>query len=163
MKKLVYLIFIFIVLFNFSYGVDNGINWKNYNNGIKISEKTNKDILLYFYTTTCHYCKKMEEENFSNKKIIDLINTNFIPIKINLMENSKIESDNKKIKNVRDLAVLYGVQGTPNLWFLKSNKDKITNIPGFVPTDVFKIMLKFISTEAYKETKWKKYYNNNSK
>ena len=69
--------------FVFSQGqVTNKINWISLKKAKKYAKKYDKNILVFFYKKDCPYCEEMKRETFSDQTVIDLINHNFFPVKI---------------------------------------------------------------------------------
>ena len=67
----------------------------------------NKIVFVDFYTTWCLPCRMMDEDVFSDKKIGEFMNTNFI--------NYKVDAEKGTGPN---LALIYNVQAYPTLFFL---------------------------------------------
>ncbi|TYB31460.1 MAG: thioredoxin family protein [Candidatus Mcinerneyibacterium aminivorans] len=155
MKKILALILFFIFIFSY---ISAEVNWIDYNKSREISKKQNKTILLYFYSTNCPYCQKMEDEIFADKSISGIINENFIPVKINLQKNETIDKGGQ-FETTLELARHYQVRGTPNTYFIDFENNPLTRVPGFAPPKTFKILLNYIASESYKNIEWKEYYN----
>ena len=83
MKKLLLLAFICNSLFSFSQGATKvEIDWISLGKAKEYSKKYNKEILIFFYKKDCEYCDKMKKEALSDMQVINLINNNFFPVKI---------------------------------------------------------------------------------
>ncbi|MBF0203548.1 MAG: thioredoxin fold domain-containing protein [Desulfamplus sp.] len=118
--------------------VSGGIEWKDYDKGVGIAKDHNKKVFLYFHADWCGYCRKMDASTFKDKALIDYMNANFIAIRV----NSDVE---KKI------AESYGVRGLPTCWFLKSNSDKLSSMPGYIDAEKLLVILKYVHTESYEK------------
>lgn len=53
---------------------------KNYQNALEKAKATNKPMLILFVTTTCPWCKKLENQTLSKEYINSFIQKNFIPL-----------------------------------------------------------------------------------
>jgi thioredoxin-related protein len=83
MKKLLVLLFVSSSLFCFSQGAKKvEIDWIPLEKAKEYSKKYNKEILIFFYKKDCGYCDKMKKEALSDMQVINLINNNFLPVKI---------------------------------------------------------------------------------
>lgn len=96
--------------------------------GINEAKNLGKPIFLYFRSETCYWCKKFEGEALSDKRVIDILNKNFVIISI----------DTFKQKNVSNNL---GVRSTPFMIFFTKDGEEISRVPGYLPTDEFLIKL----------------------
>jgi len=56
------------------------------------AQKENKPVFLSIGYSTCHWCHVMANESFENQRIADLINSYFIPVKVDKEERPDIDS-----------------------------------------------------------------------
>ncbi len=117
---------------------DSSIDWQAYKQGLEIAKTQNKPVLLYFHADWCKYCQKLKKVTFADKAVLNYLSENFISITI----------DTEKEK---DLASEWDIKGLPNLWFLKADNSKISNLPGYVGPEQFLNILKYIRTESYEK------------
>lgn len=60
------------------------IKWYAYTSStFELAEKTDKLLLINMSSTTCYWCNVMEQETFQDEKVVQYINENFIPVRIN--------------------------------------------------------------------------------
>ncbi|ODQ64298.1 hypothetical protein NADFUDRAFT_83823 [Nadsonia fulvescens var. elongata DSM 6958] len=72
---------------------DNPVAWQEWNEQtLKRAKEENKPVFLSIGYHTCHWCHVMNRESFSNEEIAQLINKNFIPIKVDREERPDIDS-----------------------------------------------------------------------
>jgi len=114
------------------------IKWYSYDEGMALGKRQGKKMYIYFWAEWCGFCKKMERETLSKSLVSSYLNKNFISIKVN--------SDKEK-----ETASLYYVRGFPTSWFLTEDGQKISNLPGYVPPDMFLRILEFIHSDSYKK------------
>ena len=55
----------------------------SYDEAIAKAQKEHKPILLEVVATDCKYCERMEDEVFTQKKVIDMLKENFILLRMN--------------------------------------------------------------------------------
>jgi uncharacterized protein len=70
----------------------NPVNWLAWSEeSLDIAKKENKLVLVSIGYSSCHWCHVMERESFENKKIADVMNENFICIKVDREERPDID------------------------------------------------------------------------
>lgn len=66
---------------------DNPVNWMPYTQeALEMAQKQNKPILLSIGYSSCHWCHVMAHESFEDVKTAQIINDNFIAIKVDKEE-----------------------------------------------------------------------------
>jgi len=95
-----------------------------------------RKFLLYFYTDWCTYCRKLDAGTFIDKAVVDYINSNYIPVRINSEKLPKV-------------AASHSVGGVPDLRFLSESGENIARWPGYIEADKLLPMLKYIHTNSY--------------
>jgi uncharacterized protein YyaL (SSP411 family) len=68
------------------------VNWHPYDEfSLKKSKEEEKPIFLSIGYSACHWCHIMREESFEDKEIANILNENFIPIKVDREERQDID------------------------------------------------------------------------
>lgn len=71
---------------------NNPVNWYPWGEeALKKSRSEDKPILLSIGYSTCHWCHVMEEESFMNPQIAELMNANFVCIKVDREERPDLD------------------------------------------------------------------------
>ncbi len=156
-KKLFITIFIILTCFFISSTVigeekinvttEDKINWRSYDDGMKLIKTENKKGFLNFFADWCGYCKIMDRKTFKDAKVIGFLNEHFISMKVN--------SDKKKM-----IARQYMVRGLPTSWFLSGQGEKIFVQPGYIePHKMLNLLttIKKIDTGSPASVKWRSY------
>ena len=81
MKKLA-LFFSFVLVFNLLHAQEK-INWLSWEDAYAKAQKENKMILVDIISDNCKFCMKMNKITFTDDKIINLMNQNYAPVRIN--------------------------------------------------------------------------------
>lgn len=89
------------------------------------AKQENKHVLVDFYADWCGYCKKMDEETYTDPSVSSLINNNFVPLKVNSDTN-------------RALSGKYKVTGLPTVIIMDANGTEVGRITGYEPPNQFK-------------------------
>lgn len=100
------------------------------------SRDSGKPILLSISAVWCHWCHIMDQRAYSDPKIIDTINQNFIPIRAD-------------VDREPDINVRYNMGGWPSTVFLTPDRDVLTGAT-YLPPDRMRIVLDRVM-QAYDE------------
>ncbi|MCA8998716.1 MAG: thioredoxin family protein [Planctomycetaceae bacterium] len=96
-----------------------GISWiENPQAGVTVARQSQRPMLLYFTTSWCHYCKKLDQTTWSHDAVREEIQTQFVPI--------KVDGDRHK-----DLAKSLGVRGFPTLVMLSPDGRELNRVVGY--------------------------------
>lgn len=113
----------------------DGIKWYSLDQALPIAKEQGKFIFIDFYTSWCGYCKKMDRDVFSKKEVIDLLNNDFIAVKIDGDSKKQLDIDGYKITE-RDIAKKeFKVKGYPTYWWLTPSGKKLHSESGYAPAD----------------------------
>ena len=70
----------------------NPVNWYPWGDeAFEEAQKSNRPILVSIGYATCHWCHVMEEESFEDLDIAEILNTHFVPIKVDREERPDID------------------------------------------------------------------------
>ena len=143
-RKIGVLIITFWVLMSGS-GMGETIDWKEYNDGIRLARKTEKKVFLHFRTDWCGYCAQMEKTTFKDNTVINFLNEHFVSI--------KVDGDREK-----SFTKAYKVTGFPDNRFLDEERKEVYRLPGFVESAAFAFFLEYIQTNSFKTMDPMQYY-----
>ncbi|NNK74928.1 MAG: thioredoxin domain-containing protein [Maribacter sp.] len=70
----------------------NPVNWKPWSDQV-FAEATKEDklVIISIGYSSCHWCHVMEEETFEDEKVAEIMNTNFISIKVDREERPDVD------------------------------------------------------------------------
>jgi thioredoxin-related protein len=126
-----------------------GIKWLSYDEGMDRAKKEGKFILINFVTQWCEWCKRMDEDTFSNNDVKNLLKIGFIPIKVDAEKQGEVSYKGRKM-GYKELSALYNVKEVPTTWFLESDGTLIAMMPGKIEPDYFIKTLGYVKDRAYK-------------
>jgi thioredoxin-related protein len=169
-RKNLYYLFLLFVLFFFSFtglaitfseeigNQDHDIlNWLSYDQALVKSNVEDIPILIYFYSENCGWCRKLEDETFTNQQVQELMSQYFSIVRINSSSNELIVHNGEKITERQLSEQIYQVRGNPTTWFLSKDRERIAPLSGFVEADVFVHILRYIKDARYKEYTFPEY------
>ena len=72
---------------------DNPIFWKSWNDtALEEAQKNNQLLIISVGYSSCHWCQVMEHESFEDSEVAELMNKNFVSIKVDREERPDIDS-----------------------------------------------------------------------
>jgi|SRR5699024_9736488 len=151
------LFFALIVFYVFSATVyAQEIDWLPLEKAQQLALKNDKKVLIYAKASWCGYCKRMEEEVFTQQSVADSLRKYFYTVRID------IESDNKLIFSEQryteqGLSRKFRIFSTPTFIFLNSDGSVIGRQPGYMPADVFTKIVSFTGSDAYRNQEFEEY------
>ena len=125
------------------------INWSSYADAQRNGSNGRK-YFIYFYSEHCGYCNRLESKTFTDAEVVDYINTNYKPVRVNTGKES-------------DLAARFGVQGVPDLRFLSPKGENIARWLGYIEGNRLIIMLRYVATDSYKSKNFKDFVKEQDK
>ena len=97
------------------------------------AKQLKKPILMDISAVWCYWCHVMDETTYSDKEVVRLVNSNFVPM--------RVDTDQRPDINRR-----YNVGGWPTTAFLTSDGEVITGAT-YVPPKQMKILLRQVSDQ----------------
>lgn len=155
MKKIIVLTLLFV---NITTNAQE-INWLTFNEALIAQEKKPKKIIIDAYTDWCGWCKKMDNDTFSNLDVIEYINKNFYAVKFNAEGNETVilkgktysnpqYIPNKKGRNYsHQLSSYFSVRGFPSMVFLDKKANLMAVEPGYKAPDGMLQLLKLYASK----------------
>lgn len=122
----------------------DGVPWKSYDEALQEAEETGRPVYLYFFMDNCAYCYKMDKEVFTDKKVAEYLRENFVSSRVNAKRDAH-------------LLKKYIIRGFPTSWFLTSEGDTISYLPGYIGPEYFFRMLKYFGEEHFKSQSLRDY------
>ncbi len=138
------------------------LKWTTMDKAIADAKANNKKfIFVDLYTDWCGWCKKMDENTFTDPGIQDLLNSNFTSVKFNAESKNVVSFNDKSYSFVKtgarganqlaiDLGSLGGRLGYPTLVVLDANGTKIQSFAGYKDVETLSTILKYFQTGVYK-------------
>lgn len=99
-----------------------GIHWKDYQQGMDLSESEKKPVFIYFYADWCSPCKLLRKTTLNDADIISYLNENYISIKVN-------------VDKEKDLVRKFRINAFPTLIFVSFVSQKSDVHKGYLRSD----------------------------
>ncbi|MEA2065958.1 MAG: thioredoxin fold domain-containing protein [Thermotogota bacterium] len=150
MKK--FLLILLLVTMSFiGFAYEGKLN--NLETALKLASLEKKTAIIMFSDKSCYYCNVFNEKTLTDKNVQQLLKAGYTFIEIYKgKENVDLVLNGEtKTYTYSELYSVFGISGTPTLWFLNSAGNPITNLPGYVPADMFVKVLQYLGEEAYRQ------------
>ena len=134
-----------------------GVKWYTIQEAEKLSKENPRPMLIDTYTDWCGWCKKLDQDTFSNPVIAEILNTKFYPVKFDAEGKEPVTFQGTTFINdgtagrAHQLAValLKGQLSYPNIVFFNEKIQLLTNIPGYLDAKKMEVLLSFFAEKAY--------------
>jgi len=123
---------------------------------IEDAADNNKRLLIYYYQDGCPYCKKLIQENFSQRDISDKTQKYFDVVSINLWGDKEVTVGDRTYTE-KEFAEALKVQYTPTLLFFDENKKIVFRANGYYPPEKFSALLDYIGNKEESKTSYQDY------
>lgn len=100
----------------------------------------------------CPYCKLLHTQNFANPTISGYAKANFDILQLNLLGSRPITGFDGRKTPEKELAAIYGVEGTPTMQFFHKREDGTAEELGrtqYLKPEEFFGMLRFVRQKGY--------------
>ena len=126
---------------------------KTFDEGVTLARQQGKKVVVDVYTDWCTWCKKMDQETYTDRLVTQALQDHFILIKLNA-ESSDPVTFNGETMTEAQFAQAAGVTGYPTTLFFDEHLKPITVVPGYAPPERFAQILRYFGQNHYKTTQF---------
>lgn len=126
------------------------------NEDIEEAKQAGKKLIVFFYQDGCPYCKKLLDDNFSQKTIADKTRKYFDLVAVNMWGDNELtyKSNSYTEKSFAEAArVMY----TPTILFFDEKGDVVLRMNGYYHPGKFEAALDYVSKNKFGRLKFSEY------
>jgi thioredoxin-related protein len=159
MKKSITLLLLFLLFSAVAFPQKQKIKWYSIEEADKLMKDNPRPVFIDTYTDWCSWCKKLDQETFSNPVVADILNTRFYPVKFDAEGKENISFQGRSFINdgksgkAHQLAValLKGQLSYPTVVFLNEKGQLLSPVPGYRTAKDMEELLSFFAEKAYEK------------
>jgi thioredoxin-related protein len=123
---------------------------------IEDAASNDKRLMVYYFQDGCPYCKKLLEENFSQREIAEKTQKYFDVVSINLWGDREVYVGDKQYTE-KQFAEALKVQYTPTLLFFDENNKIVFRANGYYPPEKFSALLDYVGKKQESKISYQDY------
>ena len=116
--------------------VSGELVWYSYRDAAELARDQGKFIMVDFYTTWCHWCKKLDSVTYTDPRVIEALNRNFVVVKIDAESDKEVVYGERRM-TMSEFSKSFNLQGFPSIVFMDKDGRKIDVLSGYLPPDDF--------------------------
>jgi thioredoxin-related protein len=156
MKKSIILFALATISFSLL-GQQSKVKWYTIQEAENLAKANPRPLVVDTYTDWCGWCKKLDQDTFSNPVIAEILNTKFYPVKFDAEGKDPVTFQGRTfINDVKSgpshqlaIALLRGDLRYPNLVFFNDKIQLLVNIPGYYDAKQMEVFLSYFADKAY--------------
>ena len=157
--KRTFTLFFLVFIFAMSFSQEQKIKWYTIEEADKLLKANPRPVFIDTYTDWCVWCKRLDQETFSNPVVAEILSKKYYPVKFDaegketVVFQGKSFTNDGKSGNAHQLAValLQGQLSYPTVVFLDEKGQLLTPVPGFRDAKAMEELLSYFADKAYEK------------
>ena len=137
-----------------------GIEWLDYDEGMRLVVGTSRFAVLYFDTSDCAPCMWMDDSLFSNPEVIAAIRKDFVPIRIQSARADTLHYQGMAFTGAQ-LRKIFMLPGYPMVLFVEGERNQIIGgQASIIRPRRFLDYMRYHTSRAYKTVTFEEFLDN---
>ena len=129
--------------------LDQPMTWPTFDEAVATAQSTGKILLIDIYAPWCGWCRRMQQEVYTNSALVTYVQDHFAYGRLNIDDAETRHDFLGQNFSSQELGYALGAQGTPTTVFLTAEGQYITRCPGYWDLDAFTKAVEFVATGAW--------------
>lgn len=133
------------------------MSWPTFDEAVAMASKTGKPMLIDIYAPWCGWCRKMQQDVYTDAALVAYVQDNFAYGRLNIDDAETLHSFLGHTLSSQELGYSLGAEGTPTTVFLQSDGAYIAKCAGYWGKDDFNKALHYVGTGAWQELSYQEF------
>ena len=125
------------------------MSWPTFDEAVMTSSETGKPMLIDIYAPWCGWCRKMQQDVYTDAALVAYVQDNFAYGRLNIDDPETLHTFGGHTLSSQELGYSLGAEGTPTTVFLNSDGKYIAKCAGYWGKDDFSKALHYVASGAW--------------
>jgi thioredoxin-related protein len=132
------------------------IVWHDFDEGLRFAAKSNQPIYLFIKSKGCGWCRKMEQETFTDSEVKSAL-SKLVLVVLQGDSRSMVTYKGRSYSEAQLVQEVFGVRGFPTSIFMEPNGDIIGGLPGYLQPKQMVVITNYVGEGHYKNRSFEDY------
>jgi len=133
------------------------MSWPTFDEAVLTASQTGKPILIDIYAPWCGWCRKMQQDVYTDADLVAYVQNNFAYGRLNIDDPETLHTFQGYMLSSQELGYSLGAEGTPTTVFLKNDGTYIAKCAGYWGKDDLNVALRYVATGAWEHKSYEEF------